>query len=121
MLKATLEVAMGSATRPREPKLTDAEIGRPAVDYHYGTWSAIFGAIAVAALIWLWSLTTADFNPPIWVRIFGVAWLPIGMTGSLVTGILGRRGPGRIGVVMGLVLTALALIGFVVLIWTAEY
>jgi hypothetical protein len=112
---------MGSITGPRPPKLTDAEIGRPRVDYQYGTWCAVFGAVAVASLIWLWSLTAADFNPPNWIRIFGVAWLPIGVTGSLVTGILGRRGPDRVGVVIGLVLTALALIGFVVLIWTAEY
>ena len=112
---------MRSPNVPRSPTPRDAEVGRPRPEYQFGTWCAVFGALALAALIWLWSLTAVDFNPPNSVRIFGVAWLPIGVAGSLATGILGRRGPGRVGVVVGLVLTALAVIGFVVLMWTAEY
>lgn len=86
----------------------------------YGVLCTAFAAIAAAALVWLWSLTLPGFNPPNWIRILGVVWLPIGSAGSVMTGILGRRGPGRIWVVVGLTLVVLTLAGFIILISTAD-
>jgi len=86
-----------------------------------GTACAIFGVLAVAALVWLWSLTLRGFNPPNWIRIFGVVWLPIGVVGAVLTGIPGFRSSDRGKVGVGLSLAALAVIGFIALMATADY
>lgn len=95
--------------------------GHRHVAEHFGTLCAAFGAVAVAAFLWLLSLMLPDFNPPNWIRILGVVWMPIGVAGALVTGYLGRNGPDRSRVVIGLSLAALTVIGFIVLTATADY
>jgi hypothetical protein len=85
------------------------------------TLCAVFGAVALAAFLWLWALTLPDVNPPNWIRILGVIWLPIGIGGAAVTGILGWRGAGRVRSVVGLSLAALAVIAFITLVATADY
>ncbi|MDC5696275.1 hypothetical protein OO014_03325 [Intrasporangium calvum] len=86
-----------------------------------GLVALVLGFAAVAALIWLWALTLPNVNPPNWVRILGVLWLPVGVVGAGWAGLLGLRGPGRRWSVVGLSLAGLAVVGFVTLIATASY
>ena len=90
--------------------------GQPPSSDRLGVLCVTFGALGAAAFLWLAALSLTDFNPPDWIRILGVVWLPIGVAGSLITGVVGRHGPHRVAVTIGLALTALTLIGFVVLI-----
>ena len=98
--------------RPLEPN------GQTPSSDRLGALCVAFGALGAAAFLWLAALTLTDLNPPDWIRILGVIWLPIGMAGSLITGVMGRKGPHRVAVSIGLALTALTAIGFVVLIAT---
>ena len=82
--------------------------------------SVAFGAVAMAALLWITALSLlADFNPPDWIRVAGSMLLPVGLAGSVATGLAARRGPDRALALTGLVLSALAVAGFVVLMFTA--
>lgn len=83
-----------------------------------GAWCAAFGAVALAALVWIWALSQPRFNPPDSLRIVGSLLLPVGLAGSLASAYLARGGPRRVGVVLGLSLGALTVVGFVVLLVT---
>lgn len=85
-----------------------------------GRLSVGFGVVALAALGWTWALSTLpDFNPANWVRIVGIAVLPVALVGSLVAGIQGLRGPARRPAIVGLVLAGVTVVGFVVLLTIA--
>ena len=81
-----------------------------------GRMSAAFGLSAIAALVWLWVLTATPLDPPNWVRILGLAFLPVGVVGAVIAGMSGRRGAGRTYALVGLSAAAVTVIGFVLLI-----
>ncbi|WP_142139233.1 hypothetical protein [Acidovorax sp. SLBN-42] len=81
-----------------------------------GRLSAVFGLVALAAFGWLWALSATPLDPPNWVRIVGLAFLPIGLVGAVVTGIAGLRGAARAWAVVGLVAAVVTIVAFVVLL-----
>lgn len=81
-----------------------------------GRWCAVLGLVSLAALVWLWVLSATPLDPPNWVRILGLVWLPVGVVGALFTGIPALRGEGRPGALVGLIAAAVTVIAFVVLI-----
>lgn len=86
-----------------------------------GTLCVVFGSLAVAAFLWLWSLTLPGFNPPNWIRIVGVAGMPIGVAGAALTAAAGHHGASRLRLVMGLCLAAVTVLAFIALVATADY
>ncbi|GAA4378126.1 hypothetical protein [Agromyces bauzanensis] len=74
----------------------------------------MFGLVALAAFAWLWVLSATPLDPPNWVRILGLVFLPIGLLGAVVTGIAGLRGA-RGWAVFGLVAAGLTIVAFIVL------
>ena len=86
----------------------------PSRDQSWGKASTVLGGAAVLATVWLWLLSAlADFNPPNWVRIVGLIWLPVGTIGALVSWTVARQGAGRKWGLVGVGLSGLAFIGFV--------
>lgn len=81
-----------------------------------GRLSAVFGLLALAAFAWLWVLSATPFDPPNWVRILGLVFLPIGLVGALVTGIAGVRRPPRAWAVVGLAAAGATIVAFVLLV-----
>ncbi|MEV1131606.1 hypothetical protein [Agromyces sp. NPDC049794] len=81
-----------------------------------GVLSVVFGLVALAAFGWLWALSATPLDPPNWVRILGIAFLPIGIIGGVITGISGLRGAGRGWAIAGLVVVGLTIVAFIVLI-----
>ena len=81
-----------------------------------GGMSAAFGLSGIAALVWLWMLTATPIDPANWVRILGLAFLPVGVVGAVIAGISGLRGAGRRYALVGLSAAAVTVIGFVLLI-----
>ena len=80
----------------------------------WGVASAVLGGAAALATVWLWLLSALpDFNPPNWIRIVGLIWLPVGIIGSLVGWMAARQGAGRSWGLVGVGLTGLAITGFV--------
>lgn len=110
---------MSNERRPRS-STSRGIVGRAPADRRLGTASATFGGVALAAMAWLWLLTLPEVNPPNFIRILGLIWLPIGAVVSVATGLLARRGGGRVGALVGLTLTAAALVWFVALMATAD-
>lgn len=81
-----------------------------------GVLSVVFGLVALAAFGWLWALSATPLDPPNWVRILGIVFLPIGIIGGVITGISGLRGAGRGWAIAGLVAVGLTIVAFIVLI-----
>ncbi|WP_448005554.1 hypothetical protein [Agromyces bauzanensis] len=81
-----------------------------------GAISLALGLVALVALVWLWALSTTPLDPPQWVRILGIAFLPIGLLGALITGIAGLRGEGRRYAIGGLIAAAVTVIAFIVVL-----
>jgi hypothetical protein len=74
------------------------------------------GVLFTAAVAYAYVLSLSDaLNPPDWVRVMGLVWLPIGFGGVPVANYLARTGEGRdrgqLGVLIGLV----GLVAFVAL------
>ena len=82
----------------------------------FGRWSAAFGLAGAAAFVWLWLLSATPLDPPNWVRILGLVFLPIGVVGALFTGIPAVRGAGRPAALVGLIAAALTVIAFIVIL-----
>jgi hypothetical protein len=85
-----------------------------------GSITLALGALFTAAVAYTYALSLSDtFNPPNWVRILGLAWLPLGFGGVPVAYYFARTGEGRrrgrLGVLIGLVGLA-AFIGLVIAI-----
>ena len=53
------------------------------------------------------------FNPPNWVRVVGLVWLPVGFFGTPIAYALAREGPGRERGRVGLVVAVVGLLAFV--------
>lgn len=79
-----------------------------------GVLSAVLGGIGLAALVWAWLLTTS-IDPPPWVRAPGLLLLPVGVLGSLSSGVVGLLTRPRFWAAAGLALGVLTLAGLVVL------
>lgn len=61
-------------------------------------------------------LTATPLDPENWVRILGLAFLPLGVAGAVIAGVVGLRGDGRRYALIGLAMVGMTVIGFVVLI-----
>lgn len=109
-----------SASRPTEPDRVRPSGSSRRYDV-LGTLCVAFGSVAVAAFLWLWSLTLPGFNPPNWIRIVGVAGMPIGVAGAALTAAAGHHGASRLKPVLGLSLAAITVLAFIALIATADY
>lgn len=73
-----------------------------------GSLTLVLGVMFAAAVLLTYALSLSDtFNPPDWVRVVGLVWLPIGFVGVPVGYHLARTGEerarGRLGVAIGLV------------------
>ena len=79
-----------------------------------GVLSAVLGGIGLAALVWAWLLTTS-IDPPPWVRAPGLLLLPVGVLGSLSSGVVGLLSRPRFWAAVGLTLGVLTFAGLVVL------
>jgi hypothetical protein len=81
-----------------------------------GNITLILGIFFVAAVGFTFVLSLSDVvDPPNWVRVIGLAGLPIGFFGAPVGFVLARRGPGRDRALVGLVLMLVGLAAFVAL------
>lgn len=61
-----------------------------------GTLTVFLGVLAVAATVFTYVLSLSEgFNPPGWVRVVGLIWLPIGFFGAAIAYTVARKGPGR--------------------------
>lgn len=81
-----------------------------------GRWSATLGLIGAAAFVWLWLLSATPLDPPDWIRILGLVFLPVGVIGAMITGIPAVRGAGRPAALVGLIAAALTVIAFIVIL-----
>ena len=73
-----------------------------------GSATVALGVLFAAAVAYAYVLSLSDtFNPPNWVRVIGLVWLPLGFVGVPIAYDLARTGEGRnrgrLGVVIGLV------------------
>lgn len=87
-----------------------------------GTISAVLGTLSVASYFYLIALTQLqDFNPPNWIRIIGMVWLPIGWMGAWLAGWPARHGHERGLALAGMFLGTVSLVAFIVLMAMADY
>lgn len=86
-----------------------------------GQVGAVFGALALAAVAWLAMLTFSSLNPPDTVRFAGAVFLPLGIGGSIGAAIAGRRGPGRPWALLGLGLSAAAVVALTAMMFAVDY
>lgn len=82
-----------------------------------GVASIILGVLGLASVGWGWFLTaTTTYDPPNSIRIAGMAFLPIGLFGAVITGIRAVRSGQRATGWAGLALAGLIVVAFVVLV-----
>jgi hypothetical protein len=82
-----------------------------------GAIALVLGVLFLAATVFAFVLSLSDsFNPPNWVRVLGLVWIPIGLFGTPVAYALARRGPGSQLGALGLAIAAVGLLAFVVLL-----
>lgn len=72
-----------------------------------GSVTLALGILFTAAVAYAYVLSLSDtFNPPTWVRVTGLVWLPLGFGGVPIGYYLARTGDGRhrgrLGVLIGL-------------------
>ena len=61
-----------------------------------------------------------NFNPPDWIRVGTMAPLPLALVASVALGVTAlKKQSGRVWAIGGLTLSALVIIGFVILLITA--
>ncbi len=81
-----------------------------------GTLALTLGVLFAAAVIYTYVLSlSADFNPPDWLRVIGLVWIPVGFVGTPVAYLVARTGEGRARGRAGLLIAAVALVAFVAL------
>ena len=96
---------------------TGAWEARPLV----GQIGALFGALSLAAVGWLALLTFSSLHPPEAVRIAGAAFLPLGIGGAILAGIVGRHGASRPWAFLGMALAAVAVVALTVMQFAVDY
>ena len=85
-----------------------------------GTIALALGVLALAATVYTYVLSLSeDVNPPDWLRIAGLVWLPLGFFGTPVAYALARNGAGRHRAQIGLALAGLGLLAFGALLFIA--
>jgi hypothetical protein len=83
-----------------------------------GVVALALGTLFVAATAYAYALSLIEtFNPPNWVRILGLMWLPIGLIGTPIAYSVARHGEGRALGQVGLALAFIALSSFIVLLF----
>ena len=100
--------------------MTTRTTGRGAVDRRSmaaGSVTLALGMLFTAAVAYTYILSlSATFNPPNWVRILGLVWLPIGFAGVPVGYALARTGAGRQRGLIGVLIRVVGLIALVALV-----
>lgn len=85
-----------------------------------GTATLGLGLLFLAATIFIFVLSLSDLvDPPTWVRVLGLVWLPLGFFGAPLTYAVARAGPGRNRGRLGLALMLVPLAAFVALLFVA--
>lgn len=83
-----------------------------------GLATVVFAALFAAATAYTFALSLSEsFNPPNWLRVLGLVWLPIGLAGAAVSYTVARTGPGRTAGRLGLLVLLLSVVAFVVLLF----
>ena len=91
-------------------------VGQGSVSVRAGTVALALGILFATAVAFTYVLSLSDrFNPPNWVRVIGLVWLPIGFGGTPIAYILAGRGEGRRLARTGGLIMLVALIAFVAL------
>ena len=103
-----------------EPSVRELSDRADVTSVRAGTAALVMGALFVAATAFAALLSLSEsFNPPDWVRVAGLVWLPIGFFGTPIAFLVSRGGRGRTRGSVGLALAFAALVGFVVLLVVA--
>jgi hypothetical protein len=91
---------------------------RDRVSAVFGTITLVLGVLAGAATVFVYVLSLSeDFNPPNWIRVVGLVWLPVGFFGAPILYTRAHNGPGRRRGQVGLSVAAIGLVAFVVLLF----
>lgn len=97
---------------------SDAGDSRDRVSDIFGTVTLVLGLLAGAATVFVYVLSLSeDFNPPHWIRVLGLVWLPVGFFGAPICYVLARTGSGRRRGRIGLSIAGAGLAAFVVLLF----
>jgi hypothetical protein len=94
--------------------------GRDTASVRAGTVAVVLGVLFLAATVFAFVLSLSEsFNPPNWLRLLGLVWIPIGLLGTPAAYALARRGSGsRLGA-LGLATAVVGLLAFVALMFIA--
>ncbi|WP_404386541.1 hypothetical protein LL946_08190 [Knoellia locipacati] len=85
-----------------------------------GTVALVAGAVTLAATAFTYVLSLSDvIDPPNWLRILGIVWMPLGFVATPILCAVARLGPGRQRAGVGLALALAGLVAFVVLLFVA--
>jgi hypothetical protein len=93
---------------------------RDIVSVRAGAITVASGVLFAAAVVFTYVLSLSEaVNPPTWVRIVGLVWLPIGLFGTPISYAFARLGPGRARGRTGIAIMLAGLLAFVVLLFVA--
>lgn len=82
-----------------------------------GTVTLILAVLFAGAVAFTYALSLGEgVNPPHWVRVIGLVWLPIGLAGVPVGYATARVGDGRGRATVGVVVGAVALLACIALV-----
>jgi hypothetical protein len=82
-----------------------------------GLVTLVLGSLFAAAVLFTYVLSISDaFNPPDWVRVIGLVWLPIGVVGIPTAYDLARQGEGRTQARVGVVVALVGLVALIALV-----
>lgn len=82
-----------------------------------GSITLALGVLFTAAVAFAFPLSLSDtFNPPNWVRVVGLLWLPIGLGGVPIGYAIARTGPGLTRARVGALIALVGLVAFAALV-----
>lgn len=82
-----------------------------------GTVALVLGVLFGAAVAFTYVLSLSDtVDPPDWLRIVGLVWLPVGLVGIPLAYTVARTGEGRGRGRVGVVIAIAGLVAFVALV-----
>lgn len=82
-----------------------------------GTTTLVLGVLFAAAVLFTYVVSLSEsFNPPDWLRVVGLVWLPIGLGGVPIAYYLARTGEGRARGRLGVLVGIVALVAFIALV-----
>lgn len=92
-------------------------VGHGSGSVRAGTVTLVLSILFATAVAFTYVLSLSDgVNPPNWVRVIGLVWLPIGFGGTPVAYIVAGRGEGRRLARIGGLIMLVSLIAFVALV-----